>query len=157
MATKKDPWFVIERSEALAGLLLTNRDDVSVQKRVRSDSGVDFMVDVGSGDLKSSQFFVVQVKGTTSSNPSEWMRDVKQLFPTPGVQVYLPTCVFLINVKDNKAFYAWAAKPTVEGRSAKLQFYERGNFSPLDEAAVDTIVDEVEAYYRAIAKILAPA
>jgi hypothetical protein len=115
------------------------------------------MVDVGAGDLKSSQLFVVQVKGTTSSDRADWMRDVRPLFPTADIPIYLPTCVFLINIKDNTAFYAWAAEPSVEGNSPRLESHERGDFLPLDDAAVDAIVKEVRAYYKGIARIHAHA
>jgi hypothetical protein len=68
MPTANEPWFVTERSEALAGLLLTSREDVSVRSEQKRDGGLDLLVDVGSGGLLGSQFFVVQVKGTLSSD-----------------------------------------------------------------------------------------
>ena len=156
MSAKKDPWYVTERSEALAGLLLTNREDVSVRREQKRDSGIDFLVEIGTGNLQSARFFVVQVKGTTSSNPKDWMRDVKQLFPRSGIHTYLPTCVFVVNVRDNTAYYAWAAEPKAEAKSAVLKFYEKGDFRPLDAAAVDSIVDQVKAYYRELPKQLMP-
>src|SRR5579885_2948909 len=98
-SNKKEPWFVVERSEALAGLLLTSRDDVRVQKERKRDDGVDFLVAINTGEQLSTRLFVVQVKGTTSSNPNDWMQSVKQLFKGGGSLVFLPACVFVVNVR----------------------------------------------------------
>lgn len=157
MPTTNEPWFVAERSEALAGLLLTSRKAVSIRSEQKRDGGVDFLVEVGTGGLLGSQVFVVQVKGTLSSDPKDWMKDVKQLFPGSGRRVYLPACVFVVNVRDNTAFFAWAAEPEVEANGGRLTFHERGDFHPLDQAAVGRIIDQVKAYYEALPRQLAPA
>ena len=114
MSSTNEPWFVEERSEALAGVLLSSRKDVRARVERKHDSGLDFLVEISTGDPLSTQLFVVQVKGTTSSDPNDWMQDVKQLFRGTGSPIYLPVCVFVVNVRDNKAFYAWVAEPQVE-------------------------------------------
>jgi hypothetical protein len=70
------PW----RSEALAGVLLTSRKDLSVRSERKHDDGLDFLVEIDTDDPLSTQRFVVQVKGTLSSDLNEWMQDVKPLF-----------------------------------------------------------------------------
>src|SRR5438876_8738801 len=102
MSNTKEPWFVVERSEALAGLLLTSRDDVRIQKESKRDDGVDFLVGINTGERLSTRLFVVQVKGTTSSNPNDWMQNVKNLFKGGGL-VFLPACVFVVNVRENRS------------------------------------------------------
>jgi hypothetical protein len=84
MSSTKEPWFVAERSEALAGALLTSRKDVRVRHERKLDSGLDFLVEIYTGDSLSTQLFVVQVKGTTSSDPNDGMQDVKPLFSSAG-------------------------------------------------------------------------
>ncbi len=155
MSNTKDTWFVVERSEALAGLLLTSRDDVKVHTERRLEDGVDFLVGVNNGKELSTRLFVVQVKGTTSSNPDDWMQNVKQLFKSGPV--YLPACVFVVNVRDNKSQYAWIAEPVVEAKIAKLIFHEGGSFQGLDTPAVTEIVDRVKAWYDALPKQVVPA
>ncbi|SIO58309.1 protein of unknown function [Singulisphaera sp. GP187] len=157
MPTTSEPWFVAERSEALAGLLLTSRKDVRIRQERKLDTGLDFIVEIATDDPLSIQQFVVQVKGTTSSNPSDWMQDVKQLFRGPGSPVYLPVCAFVVNVRDNKAVYAWVAEPLVEANGVKLQFHEQGDFQPLDTAAVGEIIDRVKAWYEALPRQLTPS
>src|SRR4051812_610172 len=118
MADEKDPWFVIERSEALAALLLTNQDNVEVVSQRKKDDGVDLVVGLDGPTSPPTRLFVVQVKGTVAANQADWMLTVKQLFRAGGGQLYLPTCVFVVNVRDNKALYAWIAEPVVEPNRA---------------------------------------
>src|SRR5579883_354858 len=132
MSNTKEPWFVVERSEALAGLLLTSRGDVRVQQERKLDDGVDFLIGINSGEPLATRLFVVQVKGTTSSNPNDWMQNVEQLFKGNNGQVFLPTCVFVVNVRDNKSQYAWIAEPVVGTEGAKLVFHQDGRFQSLD-------------------------
>ena len=70
--------------------------------------------------------------------------------------VRLP-CRFLINVRDNAAFYAWLAEPFGEKNAATLRFHEQGEFRPLDKAAVSEIIDRVREFYRAMPKKTVPA
>jgi hypothetical protein len=49
---------------------------------------------------------VVQVKGATSSDPNDWTQEVKPLFRGLGGPIYLPVSVFVVNVRENQAFYA---------------------------------------------------
>lgn len=157
MSNTHEPWFVAERSEALAGLLLTSRKDVRVRDERKHDSGLDFLVEIDSDDPLSTQLFMVQVKGTTSSDPNDWMQNVNQFFRGSGRPIYLPVCVFVVNVRDNKAFYAWVAEPLVEAKGATLRFHETGRFHPLDPAAVREIIDRVKAWYHALPNQLTPA
>ncbi len=157
MSSTNEPWFVAERSEALAGLLLTSRKDVRIRDEQKHDSGLDFLVEIHTGDSLSTQLFVVQVKGATSSDPNHWMQNVKQLFRGRGTPTYLPVCVFVVNVRENKAFYAWVAEPQVEAKGATLRFHETGSFHPLDPAAVSDIIDRVKAWYHVLPSQLMPA
>jgi len=156
MLNTKEPWFVVERSEALAGLLLTSRNDVRVQKEHKLDDGVDFLVGIGSGEELSTRLFVVQVKGTTASNPDDWMQNVRQLFKSGG-SYDLPACVFVVNVRDNRSQYAWVAEPVVEPKGAKLVFHEDGRFQALDTSTVTEIVERVKTWYDALPKQFMPA
>lgn len=156
MAGAKDPWFVIERSEALAGLLLTSRPDVRVREEHRRDDGVDILAEINTGEALPTRVFVVQVKGTTSSTPADWMENVKHLFGPYGSAVYLPVCVFVVNVRDNRAAYAWVAEPSVSDRGAGLRFHEQPTFQNLDATAVGQVVDRVKVWYDALPHQLQP-
>jgi hypothetical protein len=157
MPSTTEPWYVAERSEALAGVLLTSRKHVRVRDERKDDRGLDFVVEIDTGDPLSAQLFVVQVKGVTSSDPDDWVQDVKPLFRGPGSPIYLPVCIFVVNVRENEAFYAWVAEPQVEAKGATLRFHETGTFHPLDPAAVSDIIDQVKAWYQVLLNQLMPA
>jgi hypothetical protein len=145
-------WFVTERSDALASLMLTSRPDVVVKSENRQDDGVDIVAAVNDTEGPPTRLFVVQVKGTTSSDRAQWTENVKQLYKQGAF--YLPACVFVINVRSNEAAYTWVAEPEVEGNSAKLSFNEQPDFHLLDRAAVDQIVNRVREWYDAIPRSL---
>lgn len=155
MSSTNEPWFVAERSEALAGVLLTSRKDVRVWNERKHDRGLDFLVE--TGQPMSLQFFVVQVMGATSSDPNDWMPDVKQVFRERVSPANFPVCVFVVNVRENKAFYAWMAEPQVEAKGATLRVHHMGTFQPLDPAAVSDIIDRVKAWYQVLPNQLMPA
>ena len=154
MAAEKDPWFVLERSGALAALLLTNQRDVEVVSRREKDDGVDLVVGIDGRISPPTRLFVVQVKGTVSSNTAEWGQSVKQLFRTGGEQIYLPTCVFLVNVRDNQAQYSWIAEPIAGADRATLKFHQAPIFEELSDASVAEIIRRVKAYYDVMPKQL---
>ena len=157
MAREKAPWFVVERSEALAGLLLTSRNDVRIQSEKKQDDGVDFLVAVDEeGEPLSTRLFMAQVKGTISSDRSEWIKGVRELFQPANSSIYLPTFVVVVNVRDNQSLYAWVAEPLVEAQGAKLRFPPPADFRVLDRAAVDEIVNRVKAWYDSLSRQLVP-
>ena len=88
------------------------------------------------------------MKGTTSSDEGQWVENVKQLY-TRGA-FYLPTCVFIINVRSNETAYAWVAEQQIEDNSAKLSLDQQPHFHALDRNAVDHIVNRVREWYDAI-------
>lgn len=141
-------WFISERSDALASLMLTSNPDLSIRRENEQDDGVDLVVGLKDGERVSTKLFVVQVKGTMSSDAREWTEHVKQLYTSE--KFYLPTCVFIVNVRDNKAAYAWVAEPKVTGDSAGLTFFEHPDFHLLDRGAVDGIVSRVREWYDAM-------
>ena len=152
-----NPWYVAERSEALAGALLTSRKDIRVRSERNCASGPDFLVEIDPDAPLSTRLFVVQVKGTTSSNPDDWTQDVEPLFRGSGGQIYLPACVFVVNVRENNASYAWVAEPQIEAKGATLRFHRTAAFHALSPTAVADIVDQVKAWYDVLPKQLMPA
>jgi serine/threonine protein kinase len=148
----KTPWFVAERSEARAGLLLTARADVRVSCEQRLDDGADFAVEVNPGNASAPEVFEVLARGTLSADPRDWLRSVEPLFPADGHaggRLSRPACVFVINVRDGRAGYAWLAEPLVEAAGATLRSHPKVVFADLDATAVHAIVDRVKAWYDA--------
>ena len=141
-------WFIGERSEALAGLLLTSKKNLRVRREEQRDDGSDFLVALDHDEGVSTKLFVVQVKGTLSTDKQQWAENVKPLYNAGNH--FLPACVFVINVRSNDAVYAWLAEPQVNGSAAKLHFFDRPDFHRLDESAVDDIVQRVRGWCEAM-------
>jgi hypothetical protein len=155
MATAPDPWYVTERSEALAGVLLTSRSDVRIWKKTQLDDRLILHVALDASDPLAPPSFVVQVKGTMSADPNEWVAKVEPWFQHPHKPNWLPSCVFVINVRENKAHYAWLVEP-LDDHPAGLKSFLAPTFQPLDAAAVDQIVERVKAWYQALPRQLQP-
>ena len=147
MAVPKEPWFVAERSEALAGLLLTSRPDVRVRSEDKKADGADLIVEINTGESLSTRLLVVQVRGTVSSEPADWMRNVERLFTKQNTPVYLPTCVVVVDVRSNRAQYAWLAEPSLGANGIALKFRNDIEFRDFDEAAVDEMIDRLKDWY----------
>jgi hypothetical protein len=157
MTNSTEPWFVAERGEALAGLILTSREDLCVRVERKHEIGPDFLVEIKTNDPLSTQLFIVEVKGTTSSSPQDWITQVRPLFRAPDSKIFMPVCVFLMNVVDKQGHYAWVAEPRVEKKGPILQFHESPDFHKLDASAVSAIIDQVKAWYQILQKQLQPA
>ena len=156
MAEAKEPWFVLERSEAMSAILLTHHAEVNVLSRLRGDDGVDLIVGVDGRHSPPSRLFVVRVKGTMSANPADWMPKVEPWF-VGGGPFYEPTCVFVVDVRVNRVLYAWVAEPVAGPDGPTLVACHTPKFQELNEASVAEIVSRVKAYYDSKAKLLLTA
>ena len=146
----KDTWFIKERSEAIACLMLTKRKGIRVRNEREREAGVDLLVEIGEEDSLSTIHFLVLVRGTVSFEEKLWKPSVKPLFATNPKVLSLPTCVFVINVRENRALYSWLAEPSVEDHLARLRFASKGTFEELEQEIVETILDRVEQWYDAL-------
>ncbi len=71
-----------------------------------------------------------------------------------GSTPHLPSCVVVVNIRDNTAWYAWIAEPTVEQGRAVLKVQTLPEFHPFDEGEVAVVVAQVRAYYTTLPKQL---
>jgi hypothetical protein len=156
MATEKLPWFVLERSELLAKLLLTERPDIRILSRQERDDGVDFVVGIGGGNGLGTAMFVARVRGTTTSDPEECRRAIAGLLRENLPLAVWPTCLFVIDVSNNRASFAWLAEPRIERGRATLDSAKVAAFQPLDAEALNQIVGRVSAWHAALRQMLQP-
>jgi hypothetical protein len=156
MSIEKDPWFVVQRSESLASLLLTSRDDVRVHFQKEGDDGRDIWAEITDGGKPTGRVFIVQVKGTMQSDENKWLPTVKHFFTAGGSHTYLPTVVFVVNVRDNKAYFAWVSMPAEDSGQARLMIMPSPTFHELNNDAINHIVDQVKAWYSLLPKALIP-
>jgi hypothetical protein len=96
--------------------------------------------------------FVVQVKGTMDLEGREWMKGVSQVFTIEDKKHYLPSCIFVVDVRINKAVYSWVAEPVVEENKAVLKLRNIADYHDLDRAQIDAIVEQVKAWYSVLSR-----
>lgn len=85
------------------------------------------------------------------------MESVSQFFKVGPKSIHLPACVFVVNARDKKVYYAWLAEPLIENQSAKLQFPPSGDFHELNAHAAREIINRVKAWYDVLRGQLMPA
>jgi hypothetical protein len=156
MANTTEPWFVVGRSEALAGLLLTARPEVRVRRKWEHESGVDFLVEIDTDAPPPARCFVARVRGTMSPIPSSWKFGDNQDDRKVDDPNLLPVCLVVVNVRDNTAAYTWETEPRIEARGATLQSHDEGDLHPLDLTSLGDLIGLVKAWYDELPKQLAP-
>ena len=149
-------WFARERARALATVLLTRRDELTVEDG-RPDSGLDFTVSVSHGNRP----FGVAVAATISPVAPEAVARIVQ----PAVRAvqtagafHFPVCIFFFTVKNDQGCYAWVYEPRLTSAGEpRLAVHHGAHCQPLDDAALETILASVNQWYDAFdAKISLP-
>jgi len=150
-------WFVGERSEALASILLRSQGDIRIVEERDADEGVDFLVDVNQASRAPLQCFAVQVKGTLLDDPQQRLTLAKESIKTENeTRLIYPTCLFVFNVRDRASYYAWVAEPIVENHSAKLRIAAPDSLSVLDQDSIQKIIQRVRDWYSAVPQNFVP-
>jgi hypothetical protein len=148
MPTTDNSWMLSFRSEAIAMLRLTSRDDLSVRRTNGKDSGPDFLVAIREKKVETSRLFWVHVKGLIDIPPGKWGSQVRQLFAK--ADYYFPALALCVDVRTEAAGYAWLAEPCVVDGQAKLVTHTRPRFESFDNDSLQAIVNAVNAWYDAL-------
>jgi hypothetical protein len=150
--SEKQPWYVEERALALASLCLTDRKDVVVQPTVHGEAGIDLLAEVLKDGAKTGRFFGVQVAGQIDLPALEAINHDLQLGPRkPHSEFTIPLCAFLFDVRSNQGYYRWSVEPILGSGNPKLHLHANKAWARLDERAINAIVDQVAAWYDALA------
>jgi hypothetical protein len=148
---KQEPWFIKERAEWFASLVLTKRHDVKVQPYAGRDGVIDLLVEALDDGKSTLRFFGVQLVPYMDlpSIPNEDERVLSHLGREP-LEAALPLCIFVIGVRKPEGLYRWAVKPVVENGRSLLHRNLEDNWLPLDEAGAARLIDQVNAWYDAL-------
>jgi hypothetical protein len=154
---KKPPWYIEQRGQALAVLLLTDRSDLRIRSGDSSDAGPDLVVEITKDGRPTQRLFGVRLKGVTSSpSEKEASRLLAALPAAPEASEFtFPVCGFLFDVKRNDGFYAWLVEPVVSGDGKPgLEPVADLRAMRLGAAEIDSIVDRVNRWYDALLVLL---
>jgi hypothetical protein len=152
MATK-EAWYIGQRSEALAIMYLTRRDDLIISRQKEKDRGLDFLVTLLKDGGYSGRLFGVQVKATVST-PKLVQRDdiieIKSaLKPLQSLaELPFPVCLFFFTLENDQGYYKWILDPVLEGQSNSKLFFNKSNeFKKLNDDAIGNIISIVNRWY----------
>jgi len=141
-----------KRAAALATVYLTRRPDLTIRDET-ADVGIDLLVCLHPEEKEGLRQFGVQVKGALSAVTADHANKVLG----PSMQRLLrygpfpfPVVLFFFTMENDQGWHAWAAKPVIASDgSPKLRQQGEADCRPLDEQAVDEIVDQVDRWYDA--------
>jgi hypothetical protein len=142
-------WFIAERAQALAFILLTRRDDLDV-KETREDNGLDYTVYLKSRtDVGKRPFGVHMAAGMTpvtldqaSKQMKPALQEVQAIGPFP-----FPVCLFYFTVKNDQGYFAWAYEPVVTERGHGLRSHAEARCRTLDDESLEEIISTVKRWY----------
>lgn len=153
MKQETQEWLVEQRSENLAIVLLTERDDLTIERRP-SDVSTDFLVGIKKGSRRTGRMIGVEIQGSLDSPRRGRQHDDFILrFPAGKFSRFhdapFPICLFYFNVRTDEAFFGWIVEPVTDSATAALRFQSTPRLQPLNEAALDEIIRRVHAWYDA--------
>ena len=149
--------FVGRRSDALALILLSNRPGLTVMTSPEH-AGVDLIVSVVRKKVRIFNHFGVIVKGSAEEipNAAEASRLLSRLVNRDAARapLLMPVCIFLFSMVGDQGYYAWLREPVASGGLPRLNEHATMNCKRLDRAALQSIVDNVNSYFDALARVL---
>ncbi|MBY0230017.1 MAG: hypothetical protein K2W96_12105 [Gemmataceae bacterium] len=150
--SERSEWFVAERTRSLAMIHLTRRDDLLVSNGGEG-AGLQFIVRIekekGRPALRQFGLFLRGSRGpATLAQVEKSLRPTMQSFARLGPFPY-PVALFHFMMEDDQGCFAWVAEPEVADGAPRLVLREAPACLPLDRAALDGIVDRVDAWYDA--------
>ena len=151
MATS-EPWYVSERAESLAFVLLTGFP-VQVKREAERDKGLDLRV-VVDPKKQGLREFGVEVKGTTRIDTlfSNDYRVRPQLIRAARKQLrgyIFPVALLLFDVTTDEGFFGWLLQPVVTPDGARLEEPDPISMQMATNARIEKALSEVRDWYEA--------
>jgi hypothetical protein len=159
-AMSEDKWFLRERPEYLAVVVLTRRDDLIVTRRPSAGGGVDILVTMPRRGADTGRIFGVEVEGVMSArdfhrleSQAEEYRFVGKEFAVPE-DIPFPLLLLVFEMENDDGFYKWIKRPAYGHDHRSLLLTDSTNiFKKLDRDSIDEIVAEVASWYENRIKI----
>jgi hypothetical protein len=150
---KEDLWYVSQRSEALAIVYLTRRDDFTVTKAPNPETGLDLLVTIGAQDKPSGRLFGVVLQPLLSRELPEESGETIQLprspVPSSVADLPFPVCCFRFVVDRDYGYYCWLMEPIIRLGESRLVEGSGGEFKKLTNSELDALALAVNAWYEA--------
>ena len=166
-----DKVFIQERANNLAYVYLTRRDDIEIVQQQTITQGYSeakrlFEVQLRRSQIIDPNLFWVAPVGVLNmlaeSIESSFLPEFRRFhnIEDPQITYYLsrPFYLFLFAMQSEEAFYMCLNESVVTAATATLQPNRESKLSVLDNSALNTIIEQVRAWYEARANLsVAPA
>ncbi|OWK38000.1 hypothetical protein [Fimbriiglobus ruber] len=148
--------FLAGRVRALAAVVLTRRDDLSIAETKQS-TGLDLHVYVDREDKPMRLAFGVLLRGVTAPMTVDKANQV--LGPTLGQfqgmrKFTYPVCLLFFTMRDERAFFSWLAEPILTNGGPKLVHHVTADCVELTETQLDQAVERIVGWYDAVEAVL---
>ena len=148
--------FRADRVRALAAVILTRRDDLTIAETKQS-TGLDLHVSIDREDKPMRLAFGVLLRGVPSPVTAEHANKV--LGPTMGQfrgmrKFTYPVCLLFFTMRDERAYFSWLAEPVLTDGGPKLVHHDSANCAELTDELLDQVVERVVAWYDAVETVL---
>jgi hypothetical protein len=148
--------FLADRVRALATVILTRHEDLSIAETKRS-TGLDFHVYIDREDKPMRLAFGVMLRGVPSTVPADGANEI--LGPTMGQfrgmrKFTYPICLFFFSMRDDRAYFSWLAEPILNGGVPKLVHRDEADCVELTDDLIDRSVERIVEWYDAVEGVL---
>lgn len=148
--------FLSERVRALATVILTRHEDLSIAETKQS-TRLDFHVYIEREDKPMRLAFGVLLRGVPSAVTIDDANKI--LEPTMGQfrgmrKFTYPVCLFFFSMRDEKAYFAWLAEPILAGGAPKLVHHDEADCVALTDEFIDRSVERIVEWYDAVEGVL---
>ncbi|BAZ28236.1 hypothetical protein NIES4074_06670 [Cylindrospermum sp. NIES-4074] len=156
---KKEPWYIKLRSNALAIVYLTRRDDLIVSQQQKG-TGLDLLVTITKDGNHRGRIFGVEVKATVSSSEliqhqnSFRLKNIRHNIES-FKDLPFPFCLFFFTLDNDKTYYKWILEPIVKYENdVTLKFNGNTVLKNLNDESIDNIITIVNRWYDSKNKLL---
>jgi len=145
-------WFLAERTEQLATLYLTRRDDLAVIRQ-SNDATTDLLVSVKKNGRDIGRYFAVEVKGLMQSNDKEVKFNPNWVDEASLQDIPYPVCLFVFKMEDDSGYWKWLREPLPFSTQGGLkmnnsdQLKRLDNTKPSSTIELANIIDTINSWY----------
>jgi hypothetical protein len=146
--TPEDSWYVEQRAQSMAVVLLTRLPYVRVEQGTSAHRGVDFLVTLNG---RPGRHFGVELKAT---------RDLSSIVDQEGIlakgmaanarrtigECSFPVGVLVVDVVDDTLRFGWVRKPELGKRLSTAKTVQT---EPATRSFMISVVEEVDKWYGA--------
>jgi len=147
---------ITEQLRALATVVLTRRDDLSIVD-TRRDTGVDLHVTIEREDKPMRLVFGILLRSVPAPIAPDQANKI--LKPTMGQfqglrKFTYPLCLFLFSLREPQALCSWLAEPTVNDGVPILVHHDHAECMLLTTEWLNEFVERIVDWYDAVETVL---